>query len=173
MYLIIMYFFVLVIANIVTARFAPMDFGLFIVPYGTIFIATSFFIRDFIQERFGKKATYQVIFSALIVSATTSYILDDGLWIVLASAITFAISESADTEVFSRIKASFANRMLISGLIGTLSDSTIFVIIGLSPIGVGFLSWSIVPMAIFGQVIVKYAVQFIAYIAIKKLKEEM
>jgi uncharacterized PurR-regulated membrane protein YhhQ (DUF165 family) len=167
MYLIIIYFLILAFANIVTARFAPMDLGLFLVPYGTLFIAASFFVRDFIQRKFGRLKTYYVIFSALIVSAITSYLLKDPLWVVIASAITFAISETTDTEIFSRLKTTFANRVLVSGLVGTFLDSTIFVIIGLSPIGAGFLSWQLVPMAILGQIIVKYVVQFIAYFIIK------
>ena len=166
MYLIILYFLTLVIANILTARFAPMDFGLFLVPYGTLFIASSFFVRDFIQRKYGRQKTYIVIFSALAISAITSKLLGDTLWIVFASAITFVISETIDTEIYTRLKANFAKRVLISGLVGTLFDSTIFIIVGLSPIGAGFLSWQFVPMAILGQIVVKYIVQIIVFIII-------
>ena len=144
-----------------------MDLGFFLVPYGTLFIAASFFVRDFIQQKFGRKKTYYVIFLALLVSAITSYLLKDPLWIVFASVITFAISETTDTEIFTRLKTNFANRVLISGLIGTFLDSTIFVIIGLSPIGAGFLQWEFVYMAIMGQIVVKYTIQIAIYIIIK------
>jgi uncharacterized PurR-regulated membrane protein YhhQ (DUF165 family) len=167
MYLIGLYFFILVIANVLTARFSPMDFGIFLVPYGTLFIASSFFVRDFIQRKYGRQKTYIVIFSALAISAITSKLLGDTLWIVFASAITFTISETIDTEVYTRLKASFEKRVLFSGLVGTFLDSVIFIVVGLSPIGAGFLSWQLVPMAILGQIIVKYVVQFIAYFIIK------
>jgi uncharacterized PurR-regulated membrane protein YhhQ (DUF165 family) len=172
MYLILIYFLLIVIANVLTARFAPMDLGLFLVPYGTLFIAASFFVRDFIQQKFGRKKTYHVIFLALSFSAITSYLLKDPLWIVFASVITFAISETTDTEIFTRLKTNFANRVLISGLIGTFLDSTIFVIIGLSPIGAGFLQWEFVFMAIMGQIFVKYIVQLSAYFVIKNIGKQ-
>lgn len=159
-----LYFSVLVLANILTARFAPMEVGIFLIPAGTVCIASSFFIRDFIQQQIGKSKTYLVIASALVASALVSFSLNDPLWIVLASAITFAVSESVDTEIFSRMSRPFKDRVLVSGAIGTVIDSALFVIIGLSPIGAGFLTWDFVWLAIAGQVIVKVLVHIIVYL---------
>ncbi|MNH45116.1 hypothetical protein D3C79_1074790 [compost metagenome] len=51
--------------------------------------------------------------------------------------------------------------MLYSGIVGGFLDSAIFVIIGLSPIGAGFVPWEAVPYAILGQMIIKFIMQLI------------
>lgn len=155
-------------ANVVTASFAPMIAGPLIIPWGSYFVGATFVLRDLVQNRYGKTNAYKTIVAALILSALISYALGDSLMIVLASAITFAVAESADTEIYSRIRASVAKRVFYSGLVGGFLDSTIFVIIGLSPIGAGFVPWSAVPYAILGQMIIKFAMQAIGAFLIFK-----
>lgn len=53
-------------------------------------------------------------------------------------------------------------RVLYSGIVGGMLDSAIFVVIGLSPLGAGFLPWGAVPFAILGQALVKTIIQGIA-----------
>lgn len=142
-----------------TASFAPLSIGVFIVPMGTLFIGATFILRDLVQNAFGRKKTYLAIGIALAMSAIVSYILGDTLLIVLASAISFVISETTDTEIYSRLKLPMAWRVFYSGLVGGFLDSAIFVIIGLSPLGANFLPWEAVPFAILGQVIVKTVIQ--------------
>jgi len=98
---------------------------------------------------------------ALVLSAVSSYLLGDTLWIVFASAVSFLISETMDTEIYSRMKVSMNMRILYSGIVGGILDSTIFVILGLSPLGAGMVPWNAVWMAILGQIIIKLAMQFI------------
>lgn len=167
---ILFYVAAIILANVVTASFAPLNLGVFIIPYGTLLIGLTFMLRDFVQREHGREVTYKVIGLALLLSAISSWLLGDTLWIVFASAISFAISESTDTEIFTRLKKSLASRVLVSGLVGGLLDSAIFVIVGLSPIGAGFVPWEFVPMAIAGQVIVKSVLQMIGVLAISKLK---
>ena len=88
------------------------------------------------------------------------------MWVVFASAVTFAISETTDTEIYTRLKLPMSLRVLYSGLVGGFLDSAIFVVIGLSPLGAGFLPWEAVPMAILGQVLVKTLMQMLAATAI-------
>jgi uncharacterized PurR-regulated membrane protein YhhQ (DUF165 family) len=90
--------------------------------------------------------------------------------IVVASAITFALSETLDTEVYTRLKMSMAGRVFFSGTVGGIVDSAVFVIIGISPIGAGFLSWGAVPLAITGQIIVKVAMQMLGAGVIRFLR---
>lgn len=163
-----LYLLAIVIANVVTASFAPMEFGLFIVPYGTLFIGLTFILRDLVQNKHGRAKTYFVIVTALLLSAITSYLLGDTLMIVAASAISFLFAESADTEIYTRLKLPMHLRVLYSGLVGGLLDSAIFVVIGLSPIGAGFLPWDLVIYAIIGQVVVKTALQVAGAMVLRK-----
>ncbi|MET3574471.1 VUT family protein [Bhargavaea ullalensis] len=156
---IFLYLISIVIANVITAALQPFQFGVFIVPMGTFFVGATFIFRDLVQNRYGRRKTYMVIVTALALSAIVSFLLGDTLMIVAASALSFALAETADTEVYSRVKLPMAWRVFYSGTAGGLLDSAVFVIIGLSPLGAGFLPWEAVPFAILGQVIVKTTLQ--------------
>ena len=156
---ILFYLLSIVTANVVTARFAPLEFGMFIVPMGTLFVGVTFISRDLVQNKYGRAKTYAFIFLALFLSGVVSFSLGDTLMIVAASAFSFAISETADTEIYTRLKLPMAWRVFYSGIVGGLLDSVIFVIVGLSPLGAGFIPWEAVPAAIVGQVIVKTIIQ--------------
>lgn len=156
---ILFYLVSIIAANVVTAAFAPLNLGAFIVPMGTLLIGATFIFRDLVQNKYGRKKTYLFIGVALILSALVSQLLGDTLLIVVASAISFAVAETTDTEIYSRLKLPMAWRVFYSGLVGGLLDSVIFVIIGLSPLGANFLPWEAVPFAIIGQVVVKTLIQ--------------
>lgn len=156
---IVFYLISIILANVITAAFAPLQFGVFIVPMGTLLIGATFIFRDLVQNKYGRKKTYGLIGVALILSAVVSYLLGDTLIIVLASAISFLIAETTDTEIYTRLKLPMSWRVFYSGLVGGLLDSVVFVIIGLSPFGANFLPWEAVPAAIVGQVLVKTLIQ--------------
>ena len=158
---ILFYLLSIVTANVVTARFAPLEFSMFIVPMGTLFVGATFIFRDLVQNKYGRAKTYLFIFIALILSGVVSFTLGDTLMIVAASALSFAIAETADTEIYTRLKLPMGWRVFYSGLVGGLLDSVVFVVVGLSPLGAGFLPWEAIPAAIVGQVIVKTIVQMI------------
>jgi queuosine precursor transporter len=161
---ILLYLISIVTANVVTAAFAPLQLGVFIVPMGTLFIGATFIFRDLVQNKYGRKKTYIFIGTALLLSAVVSSILGDTLIIVLASALSFVVAETTDTEIYTRLKLPMSWRVFYSGIVGGLLDSVIFVIIGLSPVGANFLPWEAVPAAILGQVIVKTIIQAVAAI---------
>jgi queuosine precursor transporter len=163
---ILLYLVSIVTANVVTAAFAPLTMGMFIVPMGTFLIGATFIFRDLVQNKYGRKKTYMFIGLALLVSAVVSSILGDTLNIVFASAVSFAIAETTDTEIYSRLKLPMSLRVLYSGIVGGILDSAIFVVLGLSPLGANFLPWEAVPAAILGQVIVKTIIQGIAALII-------
>jgi queuosine precursor transporter len=163
---ILLYLISIVAANVVTAAFTPLIMGIFIVPMGTFLIGATFIFRDLVQNKYGRKKTYMFIGIALLVSAVVSSFLGDTLIIVLASAVTFAIAETTDTEIYSRLKLPMSLRVLYSGIVGGILDSAIFVVLGLSPLGANFLPWEAVPAAILGQVIVKTIIQGIAALII-------
>lgn len=151
------YLISIIFANIVTASIQPIAAGPFIIPAGTLLIGAAFVLRDLTQEELGKTRTYALIVAALALSAITALIMGDGISIVAASGIAFILSETIDTEVYSRWPGSISSRVLASGVAGGLVDSSVFVIIGLSPMGAGFLSWDLVPYAIIGQYVTKVA----------------
>lgn len=154
-----LYLVSIIAANVVTAAFAPLQFGVFIVPMGTLLIGATFIFRDLVQNMYGRGKTYLFIGTALMLSAIASFILGDTLLIVMASALSFAAAETTDTEIYTRLRLPMSWRVFYSGLVGGLLDSIIFVVIGLSPIGANFLPWEAVPAAILGQVIVKTVIQ--------------
>src|SRR5690606_38503332 len=59
-------------------------------------------------------------------------------------------------------------RVILSGLFGGILDSAVFVIIGLSPIGAGFVPWPAVPFAILGQTIIKFTMQLVGVFTLRK-----
>jgi len=157
--IVLAYLAAIVAANVVTASFAPLSIGALLVPAGSFLIGATFILRDFVQRAIGRGRTYAAILGALALSAATSYGLGDTLWIVFASAVTFLVSETLDTETYTRLKLPLASRVFFSGLVGGLVDSALFVVVGLSPLGAGFLPWEAVPYAIAGQMLVKTAMQ--------------
>lgn len=159
-----LYLLIIAVSNILTARFNPFVFfdGLLIVPVGSVFVGATFVLRDFVQLKHGKRKTYATIFMAIFISAISSVILGDTAHIAVASAASFFVSEAIDTEIFSRLKKSFAIRIMVSGTIGGIVDSALFVVIGISPIGANMLQWSQVPNAVCGQMLAKAVVQIAA-----------
>ena len=166
---ILFYLISIVTANVVTAAFAPLQFGMFIVPMGTLLIGATFIFRDLVQNKYGRAKTYIFIFVALGLSAFASFMLGDTLLIVLASAISFVVAETADTEIYTRLKLPMAWRVFYSGIVGGFLDSVIFVVIGLSPLGANFLPWEAVPAAIVGQIIVKTVIQMIGALILNQV----
>jgi len=158
---IILYLAAIVAANVLTAKFAPINLGWALVPVGTLLVGVSFILRDLVQDQVGRRATYKWIALAMIISGAISYLLGDTLLIMVASAVSFVISESMDTEIYSRFNASKPKRILVSGAVGGAIDSAVFVLIGLSPLGSGMLPWEVVPAAILGQVVVKFILQLV------------
>jgi uncharacterized PurR-regulated membrane protein YhhQ (DUF165 family) len=164
---VVFYLAVIILANIVTAKFAPLNLGLFIVPYGTFLIGATFILRDLVQNQYGRNKTYGFIVLALGLSAVSSYLLGDTLWIVFASAISFLVAETTDTEIYTRLNLPLASRVMHSGIVGGFLDSVIFVVIGLSPLGAGFVPWEFVGYAILGQVVFKTLMQLVGAGVIK------
>ena len=165
-----LYLLIIVLANVITAMFQPIQWFGLIIPCGSFLVGITFFLRDFIQLRIGRTKVYKLILLAAGISGAISLSFGDSLSITIASVISFFISEMFDTEIFTRLKLSLNSRVLVSGLIGGLLDSSIFVILALSPIGSAILPWNSVPYAILGQMIVKCCMQFIALPIVNKFK---
>lgn len=167
------YLLSIILANVITARFAPFEIGPLIIPYGTLFIGLTLVMRDMVQNRFGRGRTYILIGFALILSALSSYLLGDALWVVFASTLSFIISETADTEIYTRFKLPFVRRVFYSGVVAGFLDSAVFVIVGIGPLGLKFVPWALVPYAILGQWVAKVFMQLIVAGGIRRVVIQM
>lgn len=166
----LLYLTIIVVANVITAMFPPLRFYNLIIPCGSFLVGVTFFLRDFIQLRTGKVSVYKLILLAAAISGAVSFILGDTWNVAMASVISFFVSEAMDTELFTRLKLSITSRVMISGVIGGILDSTIFIALALSPIGSNVLPWASVPYAILGQTIVKCVMQALALPMVHKIK---
>jgi uncharacterized PurR-regulated membrane protein YhhQ (DUF165 family) len=108
----------------------------------------------------------------MLMSGVISFMLGDSLHVVFASCLSFALSETTDTEIYSRLKLPFHLRVLYSGIVGGFIDSAVFVIVGLSPIGANVLGWSFVPSAILGQILFKSVMQIIGCLILKNIAQK-
>lgn len=158
---VLLYIVIILVANIITGIFDPINFGMFIVPCGTFLIGVSFVLRDLVQNKYGRIKTYYFIVVALILSALFSVISGDILIITIASALAFIISETTDTEIYTRLKLPMHVRVIYSGIVGGTLDSTVFIVVGLSPLFTNIIPWEFVIYAITGQIIVKIIMQLI------------
>ena len=166
MTLVSLYLLAIVLANVVTANLDPVFWGKLIIPAGSFLIGATFILRDLVQRAIGRARTYIAIGIAMALSAASSYALGDTLWITAASTITFLCSETADTEIYTRLRLPLFLRVFYSGIVGGVIDSAIFVVIGMSPIGAGFLPWALVGYAIAGQIVVKVGMQGIGALGV-------
>lgn len=169
--MIILYLLSIAVANVLTAKFSPFVLfgGTFIVPVGSFLIGATFMLRDFVQVRHGRKVAYQTIFVALVLSGILSTIFGDTLYVAVASMLAFLVSEVIDTEVFSKARCSFAARVVVSGIVGGVIDSAVFVVVALSPLTSSVLAWEQVPFAIIGQMAIKAVVQILAVTTLRRL----
>jgi uncharacterized PurR-regulated membrane protein YhhQ (DUF165 family) len=135
------YISAIVVANLLTANKAPLMFDWlgqhWVVTWGTFFVGATFFLRDGVQLALGRAKTYAAIAVALGINVALSRHYNDLMWITVASAAAFALSETLDTEVFTRLDGSLGKRIAVSGVLGGTLDSAVFAVIGLSPLTTG------------------------------------
>ncbi len=167
------------IANVTASK--PVLLGPFVVPSAVFIYTLTFTLIDLINERLGKKAARQVIYSTLAANvllaaycqfaislpaasfydggSAFSSVLGSTPRIVVASLTAYLISSLIDTQVFSwwkqRIGRARWLRVLVSNSVSTAVDSVVFITIafaGLMP----------VLALIQGQYVVKMAVTVVS-----------
>lgn len=77
--------------------------------------------------------------------------------LVIASGVAFVVGQFCTKGFYT-----YGIERSISGIMGSIIDAAIWIVLGLSPIGVNTVSWSIVPYAIVSQVVVQVILQYIA-----------
>jgi hypothetical protein len=154
---ILIYISAIVLANILTTVLAPSNILGIIVPAGSWLIGITFMLRDWVQAGYGRGKAYLAILSALFISTIVAVGMNQGLMIVFASAVAFLISESADTEVYTRLKLPTHLRVFWSGIAGGALDSVLFIAIAGFPL-----------KAIIGQLAVKLLMQTIGALILSR-----
>ena len=167
--IVFLYVAAILAGNWLSSMFAPVNIGPFLVSLGTFTIGATFILRDLVQQKHGRFGAYVLIFISLGLSVITSLALKNGLPVVFASAVAFLVSETTDTEIYTRLKLPTHWRVWWSGFVGGILDSAVFIVLGLSPWGMGFMPWSVVPMAIIGQSLIKLTMQAVGASMVKIL----
>lgn len=157
-----LYLSAIVAANVLTATQPPLIASLlgqtWVVTWGTFLAAATFFLRDAVQVTLGRAAAYLTVVAALLVTVALSHYYGDLAWVTAGSAIAFALSETLDTEVFTRLRGGIGKRVAVSGLLGGTLDSVVFALVGLSPLTTGIVPWEFLWTTVVAQVVVKCAV---------------
>lgn len=127
----------IVLANwaIVTFGVVPVGFGLY-APAGVYFAGLCFTFRNLTQQTLGRRWG----FLSIAVGALLSYIVTDKatipggyLPLAVASGVTFALSESVDALVWTKLRERdwWARAMGLGDLAGQVLDSAVFLLLAL------------------------------------------
>jgi len=169
---IVAYIAAIVIANVLTANKPPIEFDFlnqhWVVTWGTFLIGATFFLRDWVQLAVGRTGAYAAILVALGANILLSVHYDNLIWITIGSALAFGLSESLDTEVFTRMRGSLGKRVAYSGVLGGTLDSAVFAVVGLSPLTTNIVPWEFLWTTIVAQVVIKCAMNVIVSLPLMK-----
>lgn len=144
---------VIVAANYVTTKYGivPVGFGL-MATAGTYFVGVSFILRDLIQDKLGRLA----VFALIAAGAGLSYGVS-APFIATASAVAFALSETADWAVYSPLrKRGYVRAAVASNVVGAIVDTFVFLTVAGFPMRAAFA----------GQVVGKTVVTAAAVLAV-------
>jgi hypothetical protein len=109
---------------------APVGFGL-LAPSGVYAAGVSFVARDVVQRALGRRPAMAAIVLGTLLSVLVSPQL------ALASGSAFLVSELADFAVYTPLqRRRFVLAVLLSGVLGSVVDSLVFLGIAGIPLGV-------------------------------------
>jgi uncharacterized PurR-regulated membrane protein YhhQ (DUF165 family) len=126
----------IVLANwaISTFGIVPVGFGL-LAPAGVYFAGLTFTFRNLTQQSLGRRWG----FAAIGIGAVLSYVITDKtipgavLPLAVASGVSFALSETADALVWTKLRERhwWARAMGLGDLAGQVIDSAVFLLLAL------------------------------------------
>ncbi len=145
------------LANQTTTDFIALPwYGL--VSVGTLVFGITFTQRDRVH-RSGRPWVYAMLITTAILASLQSYLLDVSWRIILASSLAILLAESADTEIFHRLrKRRWVVRVIGSNAISIPLDSLIFTVIAFA----GVFSWGMIWSIIWGDVVAKTVIGTVA-----------
>ena len=171
-------------SQVIATKISEFDFGFITVnaPAAVMIFAVTFLITDLVNERFGRRETQRMIVIALISQAAFALFIviggllpaapfwqDQSSWdkilgfvprIMVASWITFLVSENLDAYLFSKLREMTDGRFIWlrnagSSLISLTIDTVIFINLAFAGTGLPLVD------LMQGQFVAKYVVAII------------
>jgi uncharacterized PurR-regulated membrane protein YhhQ (DUF165 family) len=141
------------LANYTLDSFLPLG-GFFLVNVGTLFFGITFTQRDRVH-RYGRRTVYQMILLAAVANVVLGAALGTPLRYVAVSFLSIVVAESADTEVFQRLKSRrWLTRVATSNAVSAPLDTIIFTLLAFW--GESFATPAWLAQVIVTDVLVKY-----------------
>ena len=154
---VILYLISGIMATLVTIWFKPLDLGLIAIPPSSWVMGFTFLYITIIADRLGNKIAGNMIWILLILTSFICFLMDYSQGIVFASGIAFLVGQLSTKALYNLTKHSLA-----SSMIGSFIDAVIWILLGLSPIGIGSVPWSMFINAVIGQVVIQFLMQYLA-----------
>lgn len=127
----------LLVEHLGVVRYGP---GPLIAPAGAFAAGLALTLRDELEETGGRI----LVAAAIAAGAGLSFLLSTPA-LATASAVAFAVSELADWLVYDRLRRSGRGRaVIVSGLVGGVVDSAVFLRLAFGPAGMSFLVGQVV-----------------------------
>jgi len=119
----------------------------------TLIFGATFTLRDMLHAA-GRRFVYAIIGLAAIANVAAAVVAGVSLRVAVASFVCILLAESADTEVFARIRATWRVRALGSNTVSIPLDTVLFVTLAFA----GVLPNDLLLLLIVGETVVKYVV---------------
>lgn len=151
------------LANYTLDSFLPLG-GFFLLNVGTLFFGITFTQRDRVH-RFGRRAVYLTIFTAAVANVALAAALETPLRYVAVSFLSIVLAETADTEIFQRLKGRrWLTRVASSNAVSAPLDTLIFTLLAFWGEDFATLAW--MTQVIVTDVLVKYGSGMLAALGV-------
>ncbi|HZW98647.1 MAG TPA: VUT family protein [Trueperaceae bacterium] len=154
------------LANFTLDSFLPVG-SFFLVNVGTLFFGVTFTQRDRVHA-FGRPTVYRMILLAAIANVALAAALGTPLRYVAVSFLSILLAETADTEVFHRLRSRrWIRRVATSNAVSAPIDTIVFTVLAFA--GEEFATAGWMTQVIVTDVLVKYASGILAALGVLAL----
>lgn len=154
------------LANFTLDSFLPVG-SFFLVNVGTLFFGITFTQRDRVHA-FGRPTVYRMILLAAIANVALAAALGTPLRYVAVSFLSIVLAETADTEVFHRLRSrGWLRRVATSNAVSAPIDTIVFTVLAFA--GEAFATAGWMTQVIVTDVLVKYASGLLAALGVLAL----
>ncbi len=154
------------LANFTLDSFLPVG-SFFLVNVGTLFFGVTFTQRDRVHA-YGRPTVYRMILFAAVANVALAAALGTPLRYVAVSFLSIVLAESADTEVFHRLRGRrWLRRVATSNAVSAPIDTVVFTLLAF--LGEEFATVGWLTQVIVTDVLVKYASGLLAALGILTL----
>lgn len=131
----LLYLLVGVLGTLVTVWFRPLQVAGLAIPPSSWLMGFSFLLITIIRDRYGTSVSSKMIWILLSITAVICLILQYTLMLVIASGVAFVVGQFCTKGFYT-----YGIERSISGIMGSIIDAAIWIVLGLGPIGVGTVS---------------------------------